>query len=81
MSEWMLHDLCAISGLKDVILRYFNVAGSDPDGIIGQSTPESTLLIKVAAEVAMGKRDSSQAGFLNRFGCHGTRFQRPQAWA
>jgi len=57
MSEWMLRDLSAASDLKHVILRYFNVAGSDPDEIIGQSTPESTLLIKVAAEVAMGKRD------------------------
>ena len=53
----MLRDLSAASDLKHVILRYFNVAGSDPDEIIGQSTPESTLLIKVAAEVAMGKRD------------------------
>ncbi len=39
-------------------LRYFNVAGSDPGGRIGQSTPEATLLIKVACEAATGKRDS-----------------------
>ena len=40
-----------------VSLRYFNVAGSDPDGRIGQSTPQATLLTKVACEVAVGKRD------------------------
>jgi len=57
MSEAMLRDLSAATDLKHVVLRYFNVAGSDPDGKIGQSTPEATLLIKVAAEVAMGKRD------------------------
>lgn len=53
----MLRDLSAASDLKHVILRYFNVAGSDPDGRIGQSTRNATLLIKVAAEVAVGKRD------------------------
>jgi len=39
-------------------LRYFNVAGSDPQGIIGQSTKKATLLTKVAVEVALGKRAS-----------------------
>ena len=57
MSEMMLRDLSAASPLRHVILRYFNVAGSDPDGQIGQSTAQATLLIKVAAEVAVGKRD------------------------
>ena len=57
MSEWMLKDLCAASPLRSVVLRYFNVAGSDPDGEIGQSTKNATLLIKVACEVALGKRD------------------------
>ncbi len=57
MSEWMLKDLCAASQLRSVILRYFNVAGSDPDGEIGQSTVNATLLIKVACEVALGKRE------------------------
>lgn len=57
MSEWMLRDLCAASPLRSVILRYFNVAGSDPDGKIGQSTENATLLIKVACEVALKKRD------------------------
>jgi len=57
MSEHMLRDLSFATPLKHVILRYFNVAGSDPDGRIGQSTKEATLLIKVAAEVALGKRE------------------------
>ncbi|MGH8760707.1 MAG: UDP-glucose 4-epimerase GalE, partial [Burkholderiales bacterium] len=56
VSEWMLRDAAAASRLRYVILRYFNVAGSDPEGRIGQSTREATLLIKVAAEVALGKR-------------------------
>ena len=57
MSEMMLRDLSAASPLRHVILRYFNVAGSDPEGQIGQSTHNATLLIKVAAEVAVGKRE------------------------
>jgi UDP-glucose 4-epimerase len=56
MSEWMLRDLSFATGLRHVVLRYFNVAGSDPRGRIGQSTREATLLIKVAAEAAVGKR-------------------------
>jgi UDP-glucose 4-epimerase len=56
MSEWMLRDLAAASDLRYVALRYFNVAGSDPEGRIGQSTPNATLLIKVAAEAVVGKR-------------------------
>jgi len=58
MSETMLRDVSAVNPLRHVILRYFNVAGSDPDGLIGQSTERATLLIKVAAEVATGKRAS-----------------------
>lgn len=57
MSEMMLRDLGKATGMRHVILRYFNVAGSDPEGRIGQSTEKATLLIKVAAEVAVGKRD------------------------
>ena len=57
MSEIMLRDLCAVSDMNYVALRYFNVAGCDPEAEIGQSTPEATLLIKVACEVAIGKRD------------------------
>jgi UDP-glucose 4-epimerase len=57
MTEWMLRDLSLASNLNYVALRYFNVAGSDPQGRIGQATPNATLLIKVAAEVAVGKRE------------------------
>jgi UDP-glucose 4-epimerase len=56
MSEWMLRDLCAVTPMRYVALRYFNVAGSDPGGRIGQSTRAATLLVKVACEVAVGKR-------------------------
>lgn len=57
MSEWMLRDLAVAGGMAHVILRYFNVAGADPGGRIGQSTPHATHLIKVACEVATGQRD------------------------
>ncbi|MCG5498785.1 UDP-glucose 4-epimerase GalE [Ectothiorhodospira variabilis] len=56
MSEWMLRDLSTASPMRHVALRYFNVAGSDPEGRIGQSTEKATLLIKVACEAAVGKR-------------------------
>lgn len=56
MSERMIMDLSAASGLKHVILRYFNVAGANPDGKLGQATPEATHLIKVACECATGQR-------------------------
>jgi UDP-glucose 4-epimerase len=58
MTEWMLRDVAAVSALRYVTLRYFNVAGSDPEGRIGQSTPQATLLTKVACEAAVGKRES-----------------------
>jgi len=57
MSEWMLRDLSAASPMTHVALRYFNVAGADPGGRIGQSTEHATLLIKVAAEAAVGRRE------------------------
>jgi len=57
MTEWMLRDLSFATDLKHVALRYFNVAGCDPKGRIGQSTEKATLLIKVACEAAVGKRD------------------------
>lgn len=56
MSEWMLRDLAAAGGPRYVALRYFNVAGCDPAGRIGQSTKNATLLVKVACEAALGKR-------------------------
>ncbi len=58
MSEMMLKDLSFATPLRHVILRYFNVAGSNPEGEIGQSTEKATLLIKVACETALGKRDA-----------------------
>jgi UDP-glucose 4-epimerase len=63
MSEWMLRDLCSATSMRHVVLRYFNVAGSDPQGRIGQSTRAATLLVKVACEAAVGKRP-----FLSVFG-------------
>ena len=57
MTEWMLRDLSHATPLRHVALRYFNVAGSDPAGRIGQATPKATLLTKVACEVVVGKRD------------------------
>jgi len=56
MSEWMLRDLCAATDMRHVVLRYFNVAGSDTRGRIGQSTRAATLLVKVACEAAVGRR-------------------------
>jgi UDP-glucose 4-epimerase len=56
MSEIMLHDAGRAHDLRFVILRYFNVAGADPQGRTGQSTPAATHLIKVACEAALGKR-------------------------
>ena len=56
MTEWMLRDLAFAGGPSYVALRYFNVAGCDPSGTIGQSTPKATLLVKVACEAAVGIR-------------------------
>jgi UDP-glucose 4-epimerase len=56
VSEWMLRDLAVATDLRYVALRYFNVAGSDTGGRIGQATPGATLLIKVASEATVGKR-------------------------
>jgi UDP-glucose 4-epimerase len=58
MSEAMLRDVSAIGAMRHVILRYFNVAGCDPLGRIGQSTPNATLLIKAVCECAVGRRES-----------------------
>ena len=58
MTEWILRDTAVATSLRHVTLRYFNVAGSDPEGRVGQSTPEATLLIKVACEATVGKRNA-----------------------
>ncbi|SFM52521.1 UDP-glucose 4-epimerase GalE [Marinobacter zhejiangensis] len=57
MSERMIMDLAAATSLKYVILRYFNVAGANPEGLLGQATPEATHLIKVACECVTGARE------------------------
>jgi UDP-glucose 4-epimerase len=58
MSELMLADAADASGMRFVALRYFNVAGADLEGRIGQSTPNATHLIKVACQHALGMRES-----------------------
>ncbi|MBV5338065.1 MAG: UDP-glucose 4-epimerase GalE [Deltaproteobacteria bacterium] len=58
MSEWMLRDVSAAHGMQYVALRYFNVAGADPQARMGQRTPEATHLIKVACQAALGMRES-----------------------
>ncbi|MBN9442722.1 UDP-glucose 4-epimerase GalE [Bosea sp. (in: a-proteobacteria)] len=57
MSEWMLQDAAKAHGFSYVALRYFNVAGADPKGRSGQSSPNATHLIKVASQAALGQRD------------------------
>src|SRR3954471_20487167 len=56
MTEMMLRDAGAAHDLRHVILRYFNVAGADPQARTGQSTRGATHLIKVAVEAAVGAR-------------------------
>ncbi len=56
MVEWMLADTVKAHDLRAVVLRYFNVAGADPRGRLGQSTPNATHLIKVAVQAALGQR-------------------------
>jgi UDP-glucose 4-epimerase len=63
MTEIMLRDASSAHGLSHVVLRYFNVAGADPQGRTGQSTAGATHLIKVAVETALGLRDE-----INVFG-------------
>jgi UDP-glucose 4-epimerase len=57
MTERMLADTAAAESINYCALRYFNVAGADPEGRTGQSTAGATHLIKVAVEAALGKRD------------------------
>ena len=56
MSEWMLASVAQATPLRYAALRYFNVAGCDSTGRIGQASPNATLLVKVACEAAVGKR-------------------------
>ncbi|MBA4087861.1 MAG: UDP-glucose 4-epimerase GalE [Novosphingobium sp.] len=69
MTEAMLADVAAAHPLNYCALRYFNVAGADPQGRTGQSTAGATHLIKVAVEAALGKRAS--------VGVFGTDFDTP----
>ena len=57
MTEWMLRDASAAHPFNYGALRYFNVAGADPQGRAGQQGKGSTHLIKVAVETAVGKRE------------------------
>ena len=56
MTEIMLRDAGSAYGLRHVILRYFNVGGTDPLGRTGQSTKGPTHLIKVSVESALSLR-------------------------
>jgi UDP-glucose 4-epimerase len=56
MIEWVLRDTGGAHGLRYAALRYFNVAGADPSGEIGQVSRESTHLIKTACAAALGLR-------------------------
>jgi UDP-glucose 4-epimerase len=69
MTEAMLADVAAAHPINYCALRYFNVAGADPQGRTGQSTAGATHLVKVAVEAALGKRD--------KVGVFGTDFDTP----
>jgi len=56
--EWMLADAGRAHDLRHVVLRYFNVAGADPQGRLGQSTPNATHLITRAVQTALGRHGS-----------------------
>jgi UDP-glucose 4-epimerase len=56
MSEIMLHDVATAHGMKYVALRYFNVAGADPQARVGLATAGATHLLKIAVEAATGQR-------------------------
>jgi UDP-glucose 4-epimerase len=60
MTEHMLRDSHIAYGLNYIALRYFNVAGADPQGRSGQSTPRATHLIKVACQTALGQREKME---------------------
>ncbi len=56
MTEWMLRDTAAAHGMRHVAMRYFNVAGADPQGRSGQISRVATHLIKIAAQAVTGQR-------------------------
>lgn len=61
LSKWvierMLADVAAVNAMNWVVLRYFNVAGADPQARYGQSTTKTTLLVQIAVQSALGIRD------------------------
>ncbi len=69
MAERILMDIAAASELRYAILRYFNVAGADPQGRIGEATPDNHHLIKLACETALGLRPAMRI--------HGTDYPTP----
>src|SRR3954468_9916344 len=69
MTEWMLADVSRAQDFRYVALRYFNVAGADPAGRTGQSTPRATHLIKRACQAALGR--------IPRLDIFGTDFPTP----
>lgn len=60
MVEWILQDVAKAHDLRFAVLRYFNVAGADPKGRLGQSSPKATHLIKVAVQAALGLRSGME---------------------
>ncbi len=60
MTEWMLRDVAIAHDFRYIAIRYFNVAGADPQGRSGQSSKNATHLIKVASQVALGEREKLQ---------------------
>ncbi|MEG3438742.1 UDP-glucose 4-epimerase GalE [Pannus brasiliensis CCIBt3594] len=57
-SEWTIEDFGRAGDFRSVILRYFNVAGADPEMRIGQYSPRASHLIKMSCQAALGKRPS-----------------------
>ncbi len=58
MAERCLADIAEASDMTYAILRYFNVAGADPEGRIGEATPDNSHLVKIACETAFGHREA-----------------------
>jgi UDP-glucose 4-epimerase len=56
MSEWMIRDYAAVSDLQYVILRYFNVAGAEPQGRLGQRTEKADHLIRAACDAVLRRK-------------------------
>jgi UDP-glucose 4-epimerase len=73
MSEWMIQDLAKVSDLRYVILRYFNVAGADSSGKLGQRSKNATHLIRMACDAALGRRSHLEI--------YGTDFDTPDGSA